>query len=161
MLDALQMAWTGKNALKISGILAAIALLVSASSALACSCRPPDPRTLSEIRASGDIVVLGHVMSVEKTGGTNINSGDLVYRINIEASVNLPDMKTITVRSAPNGAMCGINLPVTSFQLLFVYKGENSYSAGLCGNIARPRSEGEARQWWRVLQNGGTLPPRR
>ena len=147
--------------MKLSGILAAIVLALSASSALACSCMPPQPRTLSEIRASGDIVVLGHVMSVEKTGGTDINSGNLVYRIKVESSVNLPDMKTITVLSAPNGAMCGINLPVTSFQLLFVYKGENSYAASLCGNIARPRSEGEARQWWRLLQNGGALPPRR
>lgn len=104
---------------------------------------------------------MGHVAAVEKTGGTDINSGNLVYRIEIASSVNLPKMATMSVHSAPNGALCGINLPVNSFQILFVYERDQIYWASLCGNPVYARSEGEARQIWRDFKAGGTLPPRR
>lgn len=147
--------------MKLTGFLAAFAILLSATSALACSCRPPEPQTLAEIKAAGIVVVMGHVAAVEKTGGADINSGNLVYRIEIASSVNLPEMATMSVHSAPNGALCGINLPINSFQILFVYQRDQIYWASLCGNSVYVRSEGQARQIWRDFKAGGTLPPRR
>lgn len=147
--------------LRFPGLVTAIALTLHSCAALACSCMPPESRTLEQITASGDTVVMGHVMSVKKTGGTDINSGHLIYRVRVDAAVNLPDLQEIEVRTAPNGALCGINLPVGSFQILFVYRRDQAYSAGLCGNLSRPQSEEEARGWWRDFQAGGVLPPRR
>lgn len=136
-------------------------MIASTTIALACSCMPPEPRTLAEIRASGGTVVLGRVLSAEKTGGADINAGNRVYRIRVEGALNLPNARSITLRSAPNGALCGVDLTVGRLEVLFIGGKPGDYRVGLCGNIFRPRSDDQARQWWRDFQSGGRLPPRR
>lgn len=147
--------------MKLMGLLVAVVLTVSTSAAMACSCMPPEPQTRAEIEAAGGKVLLGFVRSVEKTGGADINTGYLLYRIDVEKSVNLPGTRSIEVRSAPNSAMCGIDLPVGTIQILFIDASDRGYWINICGNLRRPQSEREARRWWRDFETGGVLPPRR
>jgi hypothetical protein len=121
--------------------------------AFACSCAYAPPKTLEQIKAEKIKVLLGRVLSRTKTGGDDINRGHLIYRVEIEKSINLPASGVISVRTAPNGALCGVNLNVDEERVLFIDGEAPDYSLSLCANIGQLRSDDPPRRAWDKILN--------
>ncbi len=131
-------------------------LAVTSGHALACSCVYMPPKPLEQLRAEGIKVLLGRVLSRTKTGGEDINRGKLIYEIKIEESINLPASGTISVSTAPNGALCGVELEVDQMQVLFIDGDAPNYAMSLCSNVLRRTSVDAARRAWDEIMNSGT-----
>ena len=133
-------------------------LAATSRQAQACSCAYVPPKTLTQITAEKLKVLLGRVISRTKTGGEDINTGRLIYRIEIDKSINLPASGTISVSTAPNGGLCGVNLQVGRNQVLFIGGEAPDYTLSLCANINQLTSNDTPRRAWDDIvdpQSGG------
>ena len=130
-------------------------LAAMSGQALACSCAYAPPKTLEQIKAEMIKVFLGRVLSRTKTGGENINRGQLIYQIKIEESINLPASGTISVSTAPNSALCGVELGVDQRRVLFIGGEAPNYTMNLCAN--QLRSDDPRRAWDKIMNSGTEL----
>jgi len=129
-------------------ILTMFVLAATSNQALACSCVNVPPKTLTQIKAEKLQVLLGRVISRTKTGGEDINKGRLIYGIEIDKSINLPASGTISVSTAPNDGLCGVNMQVGRDQVLFIGGEAPDYTLSLCANINQLTSNDTPRRAW-------------
>ena len=134
---------------------ATLILLAASGNALACSCAPPPSRTLDEIKAEGIKVLLGRVLSKVKTGGEDINKGQVIYQIEIDDSINLPPAGLISVNTAPNGALCGVDLIVGRKHVLHIQELASGYYMSLCSNLKPGFSDAESQGLWDQIISAG------
>lgn len=121
---------------------AALLIFVSvAGSAWACSCRHPDPdMTMEEfvkqrIKES-DAAFRGRVLSSRRTD-PDINQGELIARVKIlKAYKGVRKGRTVTLKTGPNGALCGLSLAEGDTVRVTASKArDGTFSAGLCSEF--------------------------
>ena len=85
----------------------AVALLLAATPALACSCGPPNPK-----RTAARVEVLFEGRVIEQRSGIDLaGKPAAVIRVRVDRMVrgHRPDSGVVTLFSAPHPAMCGVD----------------------------------------------------
>jgi hypothetical protein len=111
-------------------ILAFAMSIAAAGGAWACSCRPFDRAEMIKDSAAA---FNGRVLSVKSTG-QDINDGELIARVRIlKAYKGVRRGRIITLKTAPNGALCGIGMAKGDVVSVAAHRDrDGAYSTGLC-----------------------------
>jgi hypothetical protein len=109
--------------------------LLFSSGAQACSCIERTPR---EALREADAAIVGRL--VEVVPAANGYSAEYRYLVRraYKGGKGIRAGTTVSVRSGTNGASCGFPLDEERWYGLFLYRGENRWTGGLCG-IVTPR----------------------
>ncbi len=113
-----------------------LALLVSfpsGSVAHACSCAPNEPPTAALDRAGA--VFAGRVAVLEQPGGTLIDvmsMEPMTLRFDVDRTWKGPVSRSLTVKTAPNGAVCGYAFQTSEEYLVYALATEADLWVSLC-----------------------------
>ena len=115
--------------------------LALASGAWACSCRPPaegedDAAYVKRMIKESDAAFTGRVLSSKRTD-PDINRGEVIGRVRIlKAYKGVRRGRVITLKTGPNGAMCGLDLTKGDTISVAADKSrDGTFSAGSCSRI--------------------------
>jgi hypothetical protein len=121
------------NAFTLAFFLALGLVIQGALPAHGCSCMPPDP---FGGLAAADGAFVGTLAQVDRGVGPIANSGDLIdFRFEVEATLKGDIGDAILVKSASDGAACGIEMPVgerAGFLLTLV---DGEWHGNLCATV--------------------------
>jgi hypothetical protein len=109
-------------------LLALLLVLATAQAAHACSCAPGDPRDALH-RSDGAFV--GAFV-----GRTEVDDQTAIYSFEVETTVKGTIGPTVDVRSASNGASCGLEVGIGQrIGLLLDIADDGAWTSGLCSQI--------------------------
>ena len=109
-------------------VAATAALAATAGPAYACSCAPPDPRSLL---GQADGAFVGRLVSRQE-----VAAGRTRFTFAVERSVKGALGSTVVVESASNSAACGIETPVGSRIGLFLERRDGGWTSSLCWQVS-------------------------
>ena len=141
-------------------VAASAALAATAGPAYACSCAPPDPRSLL---GQADGAFVGRLV-----GRQELDAGRARFTFEVERSLKGALGATVDVESASDGAACGIETPIGSRIGLFVERRDGRWTSSLCWQVtpedllaaARPLPPPNGRGPTAVLVSGRFGPAR-
>jgi hypothetical protein len=116
----------------VTAAVVVLGALVLAGSAQACSCLERAPR---EALREADAAIVGRLVAVEPVGAYSADYRYLVRRV-YKRGKGLRGGETVTVRSAVNGAACGLPSTEDRWYGLFLNRGGGRWLGGLCGLVA-------------------------
>lgn len=114
--------------------------MILAAGAWACSCRPPaegedDAAYVKRMIKESDAAFTGRVLSTRRTD-TDINRGELIARVRIlRAYKGVRKGRIVTLKTAPNGALCGLDFEKGETISVAADGRKGIYSAGSCSRI--------------------------
>lgn len=111
-----------------SAIATAAMLATTAEDAQACSCAPPDARTLL---ATTDAAFVGRLESRRETG-----NGRVVLTFRVERSVKGRLGSSVDVETASSGSTCGVETSMGERIGLFLDRSGSRWSSTLCWQVA-------------------------
>jgi hypothetical protein len=121
-------------------LLALAISIAAASGAWACSCRPPAPDEdnaafVKRMIKESDAAFTGRVLSAKRTD-PDINRGEVIARVRIiKAYKGVRKGRIITLKTGPNGALCGLDLEKGDTVSVAASGRKGTYSAGSCSRI--------------------------
>jgi hypothetical protein len=122
-------------------VLAFAMSIAAASGAMACSCRPPaegedEAAVAKRMIKDSDAAFAGRVLRSVKTD-PDINRGEVVARVRIlKAYKGVRKGRIITLKTAPNGALCGLSLDKgATLRVAADRSRDGTFSAGSCSQF--------------------------
>jgi hypothetical protein len=119
---------TGMRLVLVLVVAATAALAATAGPAYACSCAPPDPRSLL---GQADGAFVGRLVSRQE-----VDPGRARFTFEVERLVKGALGSTVVVESASNSAACGIETPVGSRIGLFLERRDGQWTSSLCWQVS-------------------------
>jgi hypothetical protein len=118
-----------------AGLAVALLGLASAGSALACSCAPATP---SESLAQADAAIVGRLVSVVPHGSFHAEYRYRIKRV-YRGEEEIEPGQVVSVLSATQASACALPRRMGRRYGLFLIRGGQTWSSGMCGVISPRR----------------------